>query len=217
MSFDIEEYLVKNVVDEDYSDKEVNVLDFKINLRSDIALDKHVVRRQSDYRPEYAYYYLVENDQIVNYARRRFEFTIEASGLMSRRTEHLCYYLLDGNPGTEFKISDKSFDHTDVDELAEAIFEQTRLRTDIMNHLKGMIMGVVQQMNPTFTVPDIIGATLPFFNEYATERVDYIEIGSNLYANSVAAIDLSATAHTFLAAPIAPGLTLRNYIVSRTS
>lgn len=211
--FNIEEHRVIDIVDGQYDDYPVNLLDFKVHLRPDIALDKSLVRRQSDYRPEFAYY----SHDGVQYARRRFDFTLAPTGLMVTRDEYLAYYKTDGSLGTEFKIKTTTYDHTNIDDLGLAIEEQTKLRTDIVNHIKSMILGVVQTMNPTYNIHQIIAATLPFFNELTTERLDYVEIGSQDYAQAVAAVDLATTPHTYLAAPVAPGVTLKDYIILKTS
>lgn len=216
--FDMERYKLKDIVDDNYDDRHVNTVDFTLHLGSDVALDKRVERSPDDYRPVYAYYYTEDEEgNETLYARRSFHFELGANGLMVERCEHLSYMKINDLWGPEFLIRKKTYDHTNVDEFTEALGEQIYLRQDIANHIKSMLSGVIQALNPTFNIEQIIAATQPFFTEYSQERTNFIEIGSHAYRDAIAAIDLAQRPeYAYLGVPIAEGVTLQDYIVSMT-
>lgn len=211
MSLDIDQYKIKNIVSPLFDDTPVNLLDFTLHLQPHIALDKRLTR-DSSFRPEYAFY----NYNGENYARRRFRFDFATNGLIMRRREYLCYYHLDGSEGEEFLIKDRTFNHGDAEQFQQALAEQINLRKDIVAHIKTVISQVVAAANPMYSLAEIIIVTDPFFQELTSERIAFVEIGSHDYSNKVKEIDLSSTPHSYLAAEVAPGVSLRDYIVGLT-
>ena len=210
------DYKISDLLEKEFDVFTISSVDFTQHLKGEFALDKRL-ERDTDFRPLHAIY----SDLGVDYARIRFEFTFHPEmGLMVDRKEWLAYYKTDDSLGTEFLISHRTFDLTNSEEFQQSTDEAIKLREDIVGHIKTTISGVVQALNPTFSIQEIINATDPFFQEYTDERLAFISIGSETYKNALANIDLQSTPHTYLAVPLdpvnAPTFTLRDYIVSMT-
>lgn len=209
--WDIELYKILDLSSDGYNDKEVYDFDFTRMLKPNIILDKRLTR-DITFRPQYKY----SSDNGVDYVRQRWEFIVGTNGLVEQKNKYLAYYYHDGDLGPEFLIEKVVWDHSNPDHLDAAIKEQVLLRTQIADHLKAMILAVVAVNDPTLTTPEVVALTAPFYNELAVERENFIQLGSPEYSASIYAIDLETTPHQYLNYLVGPGVTLKDYIVSKT-
>jgi len=206
--FDLDDYKIQDYVDDNFDDLPCNLVDFKRHLRADIALNKKS-NMIANGRPEYAEYY--QGEELI--AKIYFEFVTTPSNLMLSRTEKLTYIKRDGSEGPLITIKHKEYDHSNLLDGSAVMFEREMARKSIMESIKAFLGGVLQQAL-TKTLPEVVLIIKPFWDEYAVHREDFVELGDHSFKDDVAAIDLATTPHTWLAIPIAEGVTVQDYIVN---
>ena len=201
--YDLDNYKIQEIVGDNFDSYPVNDIDYTVHLQPEISLDKTTSRRLSDFRPEYKHAYLEVDGVDVVYARQRFAFEIAESGLMTSRTIYQAYYLNDGTLGKEFQIKYKSWNHERPSDLGEVVAEQAKLRVDVANYIKSLVLKAVIGMNPNFDTEDAITEASKFFLAYDSQRVAFIEIGSKAYRDAIAEINISQSQFGYLQIPMA--------------
>ena len=207
---DVSFYRVSYLVNEDNSDVEINQVDFKRDLQSDVALNKKLTRNV-DGRPLVAeYFYGVD---LI--AKIYFYFILSSSGLIVRRTEHLHYIKNDATESPPITIKDKSYSFADPTDFAFVIKERQMGRGAIIDEIKAVLLLVLSAANPQSTVEEVVGMGVAFFDEMDTNIKHFIDLGLSDFKDALLAIDLTATDHEWLNVEVAQSVDLRDYMVSK--
>ena len=209
-------YLIFDLVNEDFKGLPLENVDFARHLITSKALNKKTTMLANG-RPSKADYY----DGATKVAEIVFEFTTTSENIMTERKEWLYYYKVNGTKSDAILKKHKIFDSSDIYDGALALEERVDSRRQILSSVKAFISGVM--MAGGLTLPQVITAVKPFWDEYKQEREDFIELGTSAWKDALSALVLDATSgqtgytpHTWLATVVeAPSTTLRDYIVAR--
>jgi len=205
----VSNYKIAPYVDVNFIDDRIHLVDFKRQLKANIALTKKTYR-SSDGRPTYNEYFY--NNELM--AKIYFIFESNENNLLTRRTEKLVYIKNDGSEGDLITIKDKIYDITDVSDASLIVQERVNARIYLVDSLNIFILGVLAQYHPTNTQNENIMMVLPYWNEIESERMMFINLGLPDWKDSMAAIDINnlSTDHTWLGYVIdANGTTVRDY------
>lgn len=211
--FDISLYRVSDLVSASFDDYPINSVDFTLHLKPDVVLTKKVVKSASG-RPTVAEYRY--QDELI--CKITFIFEVDPStALVSRRKEVLNYLKKDGGLSPDVLLKDKTFNFSDPSDLEVAMREREDGRHSVLSQLKGMTIGVIQAYNPQMSSMDVVNLVRDFWDDTATERDDFIELGDNSFRDFIVAIDLSNTPYSWLAYQIQPNVTIKDYYVQSLS
>ena len=208
--FDVSNYKVLSLVNEDNDDVHINQVDFKRDLKSDVALQKELTR-SADGRPLYAEYF---HDGVL-IAKIYFYFILDASGLITRRSEYLHYIKNDNSENSPIIIKDKTYNFASATDFSFVIKERQEGRQAIIDEIKAVLLLTLSNANPTFTVEQVIALGIPFFDEQDNNIKHFVELGTSEFKDALVAIDLVTTAHDWLNEEVAPSLNLRDYMVAK--
>lgn len=200
-------FRIMDLVNTEFKGFPIESIDFKRHLRRDLALQKKT-SMSANGRPVKSSYY--HND--VLFAEIRFEFT-DYNSLMVRRKEDLYYVKTDGSYSDPILIKDKPYDLTDPVDGAVSIEERINSRKHIVSHIKAFLSGVIMQALGQ-SIAEVIVTIGPFWDECWPERSSFIEFGTNDWVDYMNKPETS-TEYSFLAIPVAPSVTVKDYIISK--
>lgn len=212
---DTEEYAVYPLLNQYFEDYPIDAIDFARHLKAQVALNKKVVKDETG-RPVTATYDL----EGLKIAEIRFDFTIAPNGLIVRKKLWLKYALKNGSFADNFEeilIKDKKYDLTDSVDLEYVVTERENARRSIMASMKGVVLGVIALANNGMPSDQVVTLIQPFWDAFAMERDDFIELGAPNFKDGVELIDLASTPHTWLNIPMPQGGVVRDYIVHTLS
>ncbi len=209
--YDVDNYRVFNLVHPAFDDSPVSIVDFTLHLKPQITLEKKITKDIAG-RPVISEYFY-DDEKIADI---HFEISVDPNTkLMYRRKEILHYVKYDGTDSPNIIIKDRMYDFTNLDDLELVMAERETARVSILSRLKAFSLGVIQQYNPTSDSDAVVLMVRGLWNETASERDNFIELGDNSLRDYFAAIDLGTTPHTWLGYDIGGGVTIRDYYVSR--
>jgi len=201
----IQEYKIYIHVKETYLGNDADEVDFRRHLLPDIALQKDVTFDQITMRPtlaEYSY-----NGQLL--VKIKWTFEVDSANLMTRRIQEICYIKMDGTEGPWFIKEDQSFDINRQDQRNEMVRERETSRSALINDVKIVVLGMLQQTRPTEN-PYTLGGSL--ISTHSSSIDAFIQTGAATFKEAIT----SDTTLGFLDDVIAPnGTTIRMYILSR--
>lgn len=182
----ISNYKIAPYVDINFIDSRIHLVDFKKDLKPEVALTKKTYRLPNG-RPDYNEYYY--NGELM--AKIDFIFEANENNLLTRRTEKLYYIKNDGTDGISITIKDKIYDINDMSDASLIVQERVNARTYIVNSLNIFILGVLQQYHADKTQEELILMVMPYWNDCEAERIMFIDLGLPNWKNSMAAIDIT--------------------------
>ena len=209
---DNSEYKIAQHIDIPFSDKRINLIDFTIHLKSDIALNKTTTILPNG-RPNYNIY----SYDGIEYAKIYFEFE-DSDGLITRRREILKYIKNDNSEGMSILIKDKTYDMTNPSDASLVMSERIKARQSIVDSMNLFILGVMSNYNPTATQQELIISLTPYWNTTSVMRNNYINIDSKEWLNDLETIQIEALSDdtTWMGLIIdANGTTILDYIKAR--
>jgi len=181
----VSNYKIAPYVDVNFIDDRIHLVDFKRQLKADVALSKKTYR-SADGRPTYNEYYY--NEELM--AKIYFIFESNENNLLTRRTEKLVYIKNDNTEGNLITIKDKIYDINDVSDASLVVQERVTARQYIVDSLNIFILGVLAQYHPDNTQNDNILMVLPYWNDSESERLMFIDLGLPNWKNSLGNIDI---------------------------
>ena len=208
--YTLSNYRINDLIDEQFDDLAINLVDFKRHLQPDKTLEKYTTMGP-DGRPIKAEYFY----ESVLHARIDFEFTKTPDNLLVSRTEKLFYIKNDDSDSPAIYIKQKTYNHGDLNDATIVVQERVKARQTVLEEIKAFTIGVLSAPPYSNTITQIITMIKPFWDEHATERSNFVELGDESFKGAIAAIDTSVD-HTWLASPFnLDGNTLQDYYVSR--
>jgi len=212
----VENYRIYTMVDENYDNLPINLIDFKRHLQPPKTLNK-VVQKGADGRPiiaEYFYGDATNPDNLMAKIYYLFK-NFDGSPLMCRRAEVLNYINLDGEESPDIYIKDKKYDINNPTDLETIIAEREKARLAILSSIKGALVGIIQANAPELNTDEISALVSPFWAEYANERQSFLDLGTDDFRDSIEEIDLGTTVHSWLGMFAAPSYTIQDYLVDQ--
>lgn len=185
-------------------------IDFRRHLNPNIYLQKNVVMLPNG-RPQKSLYY--HNSDLI--AEIEFTFEVNAFNFMTRRTEKLAYYKKSGERAEQFVIADDLYDQANPYHLREMMKERSESRALIIEEVKAFLNGVLAQyyLPQGKTYAEILGIGGQFWDKYSTPIDSWINVGAPQFKDMLTA----DTEFAFLDVTVAPSVTVRGYILNKTS
>lgn len=199
---------VMDYVAPQFADSHPAQIDFRRHLKPGVVLSKNITFSANG-RPQKADY-TYEGKHI---ATIRFDFVVNAMNLMTRRTELLGYVAMNGNIYDWYPIRDQAYDLLSPYYLTEAIKERYDARCTIFDEIKAVLNGFLYQFYTPQgkTYQEVLDIAGQFWAKFASDVDNWQNTGSsNLRINVLADQDFD-----FMDAPIKPGVTVRQYIISK--
>lgn len=202
--------LILNLVHDQFKTLHPSKIDFRRHLKSDVYLQKNVVMLPNG-RPQKAIYSF--NSQAI--AEIEFVFAVNAFNFMVRRTEKLSYYKGSGEKSEQYIIADDYFDQNNPYHLREMMKERSNSRAMIFEEVKAFLNGVLAQfyLPQGKTYPEILTIAGQFWDKYSTPIDSWINVGAPQFRTMM----LAESEFNFLDAPVSEGVTVRSYIINKTS
>lgn len=203
-----------DLVHNDFRFNDPSKIDFTIHLKNGVLLKKETEMIKNG-RPLIArYYHPTTNDMV---AEIKFVFIDNAYKFMAQREEWLGYYNHAGIITEYYLIHKRTYDFTKLDQATESMQERVTARNTIIQGLKIVINSFLVQyhvaqgnsVSTSAAKAIVTGGT--FFNNYRNNISDFIEVASGSFKTNV----LADTTFPWLDNPIAPGVSVRAYIVDR--
>lgn len=132
--------------------------------------------------------------------REDFAYTLDAAGLARHRLQTIAWVREDESLG-DTKVRQKFYDNT------QARTEGRRRRRNVIDSVSISTVGLYAQTQQV-DIGSAIVATTPFIEDIATELALYIEDGSPVLAQAI-----TNGTEGWLDNPVAPGLTIRDFIL----
>lgn len=202
---------VTEYVDDRFMDLPSNKIDFRRHLKDGYVLNKTILMAANG-RPVHALY-KYENIEV---AKIKFEFETNGFNLVTRRTEKLCYFDLNGNEGQDYIISDELWDLSQTYYLAKAVNERYTARCKIFDEIKAYINAIMLNtyLAQNLTYQDVLQDGYSFWKEYSSDIDAWLHIGASSPFTTRIQND---TAFAFLDFEIVANLTIRDWIVQRVT
>lgn len=202
---------VTEYVDDRFIDLPPNKIDFRRHLKDGYVLNKTILMAANG-RPVYALY-KYEDAEI---AKIKFEFETNGFNLVTRRTEKLCYFDLNGNESQDYIISDETWDLSQTYYLAKALNERYAARCKIFDEIKAYINAVMLNtyLTQNLTYQDVLQDGYSFWKEYSSDIDAWLHIGASSPFTTRIEND---TVFGFLNFQIVDNLTIRDWIVQRVT
>lgn len=200
-------YRIMQYINDEFKGYPIENIDFSRHLKAQYALNKKVTMLPNG-RPAKSEYFDENN---VKVSEISFEFQ-DQNYLMVDRKEWLKYFREDGTACDPVLINHKIYDLSNVKDGAEAIQERIEARSEIVSGVKAFLSGVIMQALGQ-SIEQVIATITPFWDETKTNREKFIEFGTQEWLGQINAIDLGTTPHTYLAIPVAQGVTVKDYLM----
>lgn len=207
----IKDFIIGNYTDPYYINQPFNLFDFKNMLLRECATSKKTYKLANG-RPQKAEYYIDGILVAVIY----WTFTTTASNVVTNKKLELVYIRPDNSESDKILIKNKDFDPTDqsIDDGALVMKERVDARNNILEGIKANLAGIIMA-GLGKTMAETVVVIRPFWDEYSSQRSDFIELGAENWRTEMAALDLGVTAHTWLGIELAPTYTVRDFIVEK--
>ena len=214
------EYKIAPYIDKPFTDEKINQVDFKRDLKSNIVLNKKVIRIPNG-RPLKSEYYLDDELMAVIY----FTFETNTSNLVTRRTETLKYIksiknettdLFEDVEGNSIKIKEKIYDLSNISDASLAVKERINSRSYLVESIMIFINGVLQQYHPDKSQYEIITMITSYWDYSEKDRKDFVDLGLEYWEENLIAMSNPAPAeYSWLDYVIdGNGTTVKDYIIS---
>ena len=202
--------LVFGLIHEQFKTLHPSKIDFRRHLRSDIYLQKNVIMMPNG-RPQKSLYY--HNDKLI--AEIEFVFQVNAFNFMVRRTEKLAYYKESGERSEQWVIADDIYDQANPYHLREMMKERSESRAMIIEEVKAFLNGILAQfyLPQGKTYAEILQIAGQFWDKYSTPIDSWINVGAPQFQQTLTA----DTSFAFLDVEVATGVTVRTYVLNKTS
>lgn len=205
-----QEIRILNLVHEQFKGLHPSKIDFRRHLRSDIYLQKSVEMLPNGRPHKSSYTY---NGELI--AEIEFVFEVNAFNFMIRRKELLSYFRKNNTQSEQWVIADDIYDQNNPYHLREMMKERSESRVMIFEEVKAFLNGVLAQ----FYIPqgksyaEILTIAGQFWDKYSTPIDSWINVGAPQFKTMLSA----ETDFVFLDVPVAAGVTVRSYILNKTS
>lgn len=205
-----QELRVIDIVDEQFAQWAPSKIDFRKHLKPNIYLQKNVIMLPNG-RPQKALYSY--NGELI--AEIEFTFQTNAFNFMIRRIERLAYYKRSGGLSDQWVIADDMYDQNNPYHLREMMKERSGARALIIEEVKAFLNGVLAQfyLPQGKTYPEILEVAGTFWDKYSTPIDSWINVGAPQFHQTLTA----ETEFTFLDFEVATGVTVRAYVLNKTS
>lgn len=202
---------ITSLIDDRFVDLPPNKIDFRRHLKDGIVLTKTVIMADNG-RPVRAEY--TNGSDVIG--RIQFDFSTNDYNLVTRRTEKLGYYNLNGDIVQDYIISDEVWDLTQTYYLAKAVNERHSARSKIFDEVKAYINVIMLQSYLTNgkTYQDVLSDGYNFWKEYSSDIDAWFHIGASGPFITRLAAD---TQFAFLDLPINANNTIRQWIINRVT
>jgi len=204
--WDVDNYKIMSLIDASMDDVMVNMLNFKTDLRPDIALEKSVFM-QDDGRP----FYKELKYQDVPYAIVNTFYKVDELGLLERKIKYLHYIKNDGTLSPAIVISDKRYGLGDTPLVID---EKKQARHNILSKIKSDILLGLIWANPTLPHDDIIGMGVTFAHDTDQFQRDFEDYGYPFFREFVEAIDTTDPGYEWMETPVSSEENMKDYIVN---
>jgi len=205
-----EKLRVIDLIEPVFANLPTSKIDFRRHLRPEVYLQKNILMLPNG-RPQKALYSF--NNILI--AEIEFIFEVNAFNFMARRTEKLAYYKKSGLLSDKFVIADDVYNMNNPYHLREMMKERSEARSLIIEEVKAFLNGVLAQyyLPQGKTYPEILEIAGEFWDKYSTPIDSWISVGSPQFKTLLTAdVDF-----VFLSTPVAAGVTVRSYILNKTS
>lgn len=202
---------ITDLLDDSFVDLPPNKIDFRRHLKDDTVLTKTVIMAENG-RPVRSEYRNGTN--LI--ARIKFEFETNAFNLVTRRTEKLCYFDLNGNEGQDYIISDETWDLSQTYYLAKAINERYAARCKIFDEIKAYINAIMLStyLGQGLTYQNVLTDGYNFWKEYSSDIDAWLHIGaSGPFMDRIT----NDSVFAFLNFEISPNISIRDWIITRVT
>ena len=202
---------ITSILDDRFTDLPPNKIDFRRHLQDGMNLSKTITMSENG-RPVKAEY--KNGEELI--ARISFEFQTNSFNLITRRIERLGYFNLNGDISNEYVISDEVWDLSQTYYLAKAINERYLARSIIFDEVKAYINALMLQehLSTGKTYQDVLSDGYLFWKAYSSDIDAWFHIGAD---GPLGTRILNDTEFEFLDIEVAPGITIRSWIISRIS
>lgn len=210
-------YRIYDLVDPRFQELPQHLIDFRRHLKEGITLEKDVTFAKNK-RPLIASY--TYNDGVnppLLVARLRWIFEDDTVGLMKRRTEEICYRKRGETEefGPYFVKLDQRWDILNSEYHRQQVLqERVRARQAILEDVKLVVMQTLLAFFPTKEIQEIYDEGGAFWSEHSNTLDAFVQVSSQRFRD----VDLPATSNVtypWLEAEVAPGVTLRAWIIDR--
>lgn len=200
---------VMDLVAFEYRSNSPAKIDFTQHLKSGVNLEKRDVVMTKSGRPTLVRYYY----QDVKIAELTFDFEVDGLNFMTRKIIRLGYFSIDDQVHDKYIIEDRKYNGTIAYQHQQQLEERTIGRQYIIDSLRAdidrMLTTAISQ-NPTAS--GVLSAMInSFWVEYNPHLSAFINAGGT-YLRSKFATDKT---YPFLNSPVAPGITVRMYIMDK--
>jgi len=211
---------IYDLVDSEFSKFHPAKIDFTIHLKPNIVLNKKTSMLKNG-RPEKSEYFNGE----TKICEIKFEFETNAQNFLTKRTELLGYVRGDGEITEYFKIHEKIYSMTNINDRAMVTDERQAARKYIMEEIKSIlndVLGLYYIVLPPAeekkTIAELYQLAGTFWNSYSA----HIDSWFNTATGDFEAQILAETNYPFLDLMVPPQvsglespLSVRNYIADR--
>lgn len=205
----IEEFKICKYAERHYDEIIFNLFNFKTMLKKQHTVNKKTHMLDSG-RPEKSMYYINNELMAIIY----FTFTSNSDNILTNRREDLVY-IDNSSIESEFvSIKNKDYDTTDINDAVIVLEERIKCRNFILQSLK-MTIGNILKMQLNLTLIEVAQLIIPFWDEFNTQKINFIDLGTPELLISFQAIDLQTTEHSWLSNEISTGVTLLDYMISK--
>jgi lysozyme family protein len=206
---EVDRLWILDLVAYEFKDWHPSKIDFTKHLKNGVFLEKREVQMLKNGRPVKSIYYYGQQ----KVAEILFEFESDELNFMTRRTEKLGYFSKDGDIHEHWTISDEFFSGSNTYQHSKRLQERTAARQLIVDSLRADIdkfLTISAQQNPTMSsaLSAMINA---FWVEYNPHLSAFINSGGT-YLRTKFATD---TTYPFLNSLVAPGVSVKAYIVDK--
>ena len=202
---------VTEYVDDRFIDLPPSKIDFRRHLKDGYVLNKTILMAENG-RPVHALY-KYENIEV---AKIKFEFETSGFNLVTRRTEKLCYFDLNGNESQDYIISDETWDLSQTYYLVKAINERYAARCKIFDEIKAYINAIMLStyLGQGLTYENVLADGYNFWKEYSSDIDAWLHIGaSGPFVDRIT----NDSVFAFLNFEISPNISIRDWIITRVT
>jgi hypothetical protein len=200
---------VMDLVAFDFKTWHPSKIDFTKHLQTNIVLEKREVAMAKNGRPVSSTYYYGD----TKIADISFVFESDYLGFMTRRIESLGYYTVDDQIHDWYVLWDEKFSRAVTYQHQKRLQERVEGRRWIVNSFMADIdaytTGLIES-NPSMA--GSAGAAInQLLVDYVPQMETFINSGGTYFRETIR----NDTTHGFLSMPLAPGVTVRSYIIDK--
>jgi hypothetical protein len=179
-----------------------------MHLKSGVNLEKKEVLMSKNGRPVKAIYYY-EDKKI---AEINFYFETDSQNFITKKTEKLGYYSVDGIVHDFYTIYEMNFSSDNSYQRQKRLEERTQARQWIIDTLRADIDRILTAATSNKDQEALVSSMInTFWVEYSPHLSAFINAGGTFLRNKF----INDTAFVFLNSFVAPGVTVRAYIIDK--